>query len=72
MHVDIVTIILVFSIFAILFVINRLYYAIRALRDRVNMLSNILKNLKKTEDIQDEVTKKVRQEMNKKILGEGF
>jgi hypothetical protein len=36
------------------------------------MLSNVIKNLKKAGDIQDEVSKKVRQEMNKRILDEGF
>ena len=72
MQVDLVTIFLVFSIFAILFVINRLYYGMRVLRDRVNMLSNVIKNLKKTDDIQAEVNKKVREEMNKRILDEGF
>ena len=73
MQVDLVIVMLVFSILAILFVISRLYYAIKLLRDRVTMLSNVLIKMQKAkEEDQDEVNKKIQDEMNKKILEEGF
>ena len=81
MQVDLVTVMLVFSILAILFVIGRLYHAIKRLRDRLTMLSNVLIKMKKAkEEDQDDVHKKIRvevgkkiqDEMNKQILEEGF
>ena len=65
MQVDLVTVMLVFSIMAILFVISRLYYAIKRLHVRVNLVSKILMKLKKTKD-------EDQHEVNKQILEEGF
>jgi len=65
MQVDLVTVILAFSIMAILFVISRLYYAIKRLHVRVNLVSKILMKLKKTKD-------EDQHEVNKQILEEGF
>jgi len=71
MQVDIVTAFLVFSILAILFVIGRLYYAIKSLHNRVSLLSKILLKLKKTTE-KNEINEKVQDEINNKILEEGF
>ena len=71
MQVDIVTAFLVFSILAILFVIGRLYYAIKSLHKRVSLLSKILLKLKKTTE-KNEINEKVQDEINNKILEEGF
>jgi predicted Holliday junction resolvase-like endonuclease len=79
MRVDLVVVFQALSVLAILFVIGRLYHAIKLIRDRVTMLSNVLIKLKVAKDqgevhkkVQDEMNKKFQDEVNKKILEEGF
>lgn len=47
MKADLVFILLVFSLFAIIFVISKLNRAIKLLNNRINMHSNVLKKMKK-------------------------
>ena len=55
MQADFVFVMLVFSILAIIFVISRLNHAIKLLHNRINMHSNILKKLKKTQKVESPI-----------------
>ena len=70
MQADLVFVMLVFSILAIIFVISRLNHAIKLLHNRVNMHSNILKKLKKTQ--KEEVPTYDEDEVIKQILDKEF